>query len=254
MRVWARGRLLDPADPVYPASDPVPTHGLGLFETCAVIDGRVFALDRHLARLRRSAAALDLAVDEDAITAGVAAVTGPDVGRLRITVGSPHGPVLVAESSPSRPSPALHRSSWVRNERSPLAGHKSTAYAADALALADARRHGADEAVLADTRGRLSEGSTSNVWVELDGELLTPTLASGCLPGVMRELVLEWSARAGLPVREVDLPWTVLDRRDIGLAVSNALRGFVPARALDGRPHGTTPVIAAVRELVDLRR
>lgn len=254
MKVWAGGRLIDPEDPIYPASDPVPVHGLGLFETCAVRSGRVFALDRHLARLQRSAAALGIAVDVGAIRVGVEAVCGSDIGRIRITVGSPHGPVLVGEPSPDRPDPALYRSAWVRNERSPLTGHKSTAYAADALALADARAHGADEAVLADTRGRLSEGSTSNIWVEVDGELLTPTPASGCLPGVMRELVLEWAAQAGLPVRQQDLPWTVLDRRDVGLAVSNALRGFTAARTLDGRAVPTTPLIAAVRELVDLRR
>jgi branched-chain amino acid aminotransferase len=87
--------------------------------------------------------------------------------------------------------------------------------------------------------------------------LLTPTLDCGCLPGIMRELVLERSAAAGVPVREAELPWSVLDRveaGEAGLAVSNSLRGLVPVRALDGTPVRTTPLIAAVRELVDLRR
>lgn len=269
MIVWAHGGLIDPADPVYPAADPVPALGLGLFETCAVRDGVVLALDRHLARLERSAAALGLPLDLPAVREAVAAVlavsgdagsgsggSGSGAGRLRITCGSPGGPVVVAQPAPDRAAPSVRRSPWVRNERSPLAGHKSTSYAADALALAEAARHGADEAVLADTRGRLSEGTTTNVWVEVDGTLLTPTLDCGCLPGIMRERVLEWSAAAGLPVREAELPWSVLDRvvdGEAGLAVSSSLRGLVPAVAVDGRPVVRTPVIGAVQELVRRR-
>lgn len=255
MRVWADGRLIDPGDPVYPATDPVPVHGLGLFETCVVVDGVVLDLDRHLARLTRSADALGLTVGD--VRSGVDAVLGPGIGRVRITVGSPRGPVVVGAPLDPRPDPAAHRSRWVRNERSPLTGHKSTAYAADALALADARAHGADEALLADTRGRLSEGATSNVWVEVGGEVLTPSLACGCLPGIMRARVLEWSAAAGLPVREAELSWSVLDRvsaGEAGLAVSNALRGLVPVVALDGVPVAGTPVLAQVRELVERSR
>jgi branched-chain amino acid aminotransferase len=216
----------------------------------------VVALERHLARLAGSAAALGLTADLDAVRAGIAAVLAPGVQRVRVTIGSPAGPVVVGGPAPERGAPAVRRSAWVRNERSPLTGHKSTAYAADALALADAREHGGDEALLADTRGRLSEGATSNVYVEVDGELLTPSLASGCLPGVLRALVLAWSAEEGLPVREADLPWTVLERvtaGEAGLAISNALRGFVPARSLDGTPVAGTPLVGAVQQMVDRR-
>ncbi|MEV7971925.1 aminotransferase class IV [Cellulomonas sp. NPDC089187] len=252
MRVWAHGRLIDADDPVYTAADPVPTHGLGLFETCAVRDGVVLDLGQHLARLTRSAAALGLTVDLGQVRAGVEAVLDAHVGRVRITVGSSRGPVVVAGPREDRPHPTARRSPWVRNERSPLAGHKSTSYAADALALADARRHGADEALLADTRGHLSEGSTSNVWVEIDGELLTPSLDSGCLPGIMRELVLDHEPTA----RATQLPWSVLDRvsaGEAGLAISNALRGLVPVSALDGVPVAVTPLIARAGALIRRR-
>lgn len=252
MRVWAGGRLIAPQDPVFSAVDPVPTHGIGVFETCAVDQGRVLHLDRHLRRLHRSVATLGLPeVDETTVRTGIDAVLAPGIDRVRITVGSPGGPVVVGAPTPERdPRPALVRSRWVRNERSPLAGHKSTSYAADALALAEAQRSGADEALLADTRGRLSEGATSNIWVELDGELLTPALGAGCLPGIVRELVLEHAATEGLPVREADLPWSVLDRVDAGFAISNSLRGLASARSLDGRPVASTPLIEAVRELL----
>jgi branched-chain amino acid aminotransferase len=136
VRVWVGGRLIEPEHGVYAAQDPVATHGLGLFETCRVLDGRVVALERHLARLAGSAAALGLTADLDAVRAGIAAVLAPGVQRVRVTIGSPAGPVVVGGPAPERGAPAVRRSAWVRNERSPLTGHKSTAYAADALALA----------------------------------------------------------------------------------------------------------------------
>ena len=94
---------------------------------------------------------------------------------------------------------------WPRNERSPLAGVKTTSYAEQVLALAHARAAGADEAVWADTRGRLSEGAGSNVFYVVDGELRTPSTSTGCLPGVVRGLLLEWCT-----VRECEDPIEVV--------------------------------------------
>lgn len=268
--LWADGRLRDPADPVVGGLDRGLAVGLGAFETCAVVAGQAFALTRHLVRLAGTLDALGLpGVDDDEVRAAVAAVldrAGDGAGRLRLTVtAGPPGasrPTLLVSAGPApvRGVPSVVRSRWVRNERSPLAGHKSTSYAADVLALAEAVAAGGDEAVLADTRGRLAEGATSNVFVEVDGELLTPSTATGCLPGVTRALVLAWSADAGLPVREAgadELPWEVLDRVAAGrggLALSGSLRGFVPVRALDGVGlAGPTPLVARVQTLVTER-
>ena len=82
-------------------------------------------------------------------------------------------------------------SPWVRNERSALAGAKTTSYAENLAARRFALDHGADEALLFDTRGFLSEGTASNVFVEVDGRLCTPAPANGCLAGVTAELVGE---------------------------------------------------------------
>jgi branched-chain amino acid aminotransferase len=263
--VWAGGRLRDPADPVVTALDPGVLTGLGAFETCAVVAGRAFALTRHLDRLAGALAALGLpAVDPDEVRAGVAAVLGtgaPGLGRLRITVtpgapGASAPTVLVtAGPAPVRGAARAVRVPWVRNERSPLAGHKATSYAADVLALAAATRAGGNEALLASSAGALCEGTGSNVFVERGGELLTPHRATGCLPGVTRALVLAWSAEAGLPVREAapdELPWAVLDdlaRGGAHLALSGSLRGFVPVAALDGTPLDPGPLTAAVAGL-----
>lgn len=247
--VWARGRLRDPGEPVVTALDPGVTTGLGVFETCGVLAGRAFALTRHLDRLAASSRALGLpAVDPDEVRTAAAAVLaaeGPGAGRVRITVtpGAPDEdrPTLLVTAGPAPVRGPAHvvRVDWVRNERSPLAGHKATSYAADVLALAAATRAGGNEAVLANTRGALCEGTGSNVLVETGGELLTPDLASGCLPGVTRALALEWGAEAGLPVRDADLPWAVLDEVAAGrahLGLTGSLRGVAAVHALDGAP------------------
>ncbi|NLF04812.1 MAG: aminotransferase IV [Actinomycetales bacterium] len=256
--IWHDGRLVDPDEPLVTAVDHGLTVGDGIFETCAVYDGGVFALKRHLARLARSAAGLGIAApNEERIREGIAAVlrAAPDAGRLRITVTDGPGPlgsfrdapdpsrqtVLVVAGPAAAPKPArVVRVPWVRNERSAVVGLKTTSYAENVVVLAAARAAGADEALLANTVGELCEGTASNVFVERGGELVTPPLTSGCLAGITRELVLEWSQDAGLPVREAEpgeLRYDVLDevsRGEAHLALAGSIRNLVPVVALDG--------------------
>ena len=227
MRTWVDGHLLeDPEGPAIGATDHGLTVGDGVFEALKVVDGQPFASTRHLARLARSAAALGLPEPDAArVRAAMDEVLGADhlaLGRVRITwtggaapLGSGRGhsaPTLVVVAAPMEAAPAtaaVHRVPWPRNERGALAGVKSTSYAENVVALAEAARHGASEAVFANLAGHLCEGTGSNVGYVLDGEIRTPTLASGCLAGVTRDLVLAWG-----DVVEVDEPIEVLDRAD----------------------------------------
>jgi len=210
MRAWIDGELLpDPTAPAVRISDHGFTVGDGVFEAVKVVDGLPFALERHLRRLARSAAGLGLPdLDQAAVRRGVAAVLGDGelaLGRLRITVtggpaplGSGRGdapPTLAVVADELAPAAATTRVAtvpWPRNERGALAGLKTTSYAENVVALAEAQRRGATEAVFANLAGHLCEGTGSNVFYVVDGELRTPTLASGCLAGVTRGLVLEW--------------------------------------------------------------
>ncbi|WP_104106694.1 aminotransferase class IV [Nocardioides sp. 616] len=219
MRAWVDGQLLtDPAAPAITISDHGFTVGDGVFESIKVVAGQPFALTRHLARLAHSAAGLGLpALDEALVRQGVAEVLAGDplaLGRLRITytggvapMGSgrgDQGPTLVVAASPMEPlapTTAVCTVPWPRNERGAVAGLKTTSYAENVVALAHAAQQSATEAVLPNTVGDLCEGTGSNVFYVLDGELRTPTLASGCLAGVTRALVLEWYGG-----REVDAP------------------------------------------------
>lgn len=244
---WLDGRILGDARTGISVTDRALTLGDGVFETLAVVRGRPFAVTRHVDRLAASAAKVGLDLpDEDVVRGAIDAVlrADPAAGRVRVTWTAgdgPAGPVrgdgpgrlLVVASAAPIPGPVrAWRAPWVRNERSPLVGVKSTSYQENVVALAAARRRGADEALLADTTGRLSEAATSNVLVG-DGErFLTPTLATGCLPGVTRALLLAWSAALPVPVTEGDVAFDALEGRP--LALTSALRGVAPVVELDG--------------------
>ncbi|MBA2953085.1 4-amino-4-deoxychorismate lyase [Nocardioides sp. MAH-18] len=262
MRVWLNGALLaDPTGPAVSVTDHGLTVGDGVFEAIKVVHGRPFALDRHLARLQRSAEALGLTgVDDDDVRRGVAAVLdGADLplGRLRITVtggpapmGSGRGdapPTVVVAADAMAPwseTTAVVTVPWPRNERGALAGVKSTSYAENVVALAVAREAGASEAIFANLAGHLCEGTGSNVFYVVDGELRTPTLASGCLAGVTRALILEWYGG-----REVDEPIEVVaDATEVFLA--STTRDVQAVASWDGRPLAAPgPVTAEVAAL-----
>ena len=232
MRAWVNGELLsDPTAAAVSVTDHGLTVGDGVFEALKVVDGLPFALTLHLERLQRSAAGLALPeVDLDAVRRGVAAVLeGADLplGRIRITytggpapLGSGRGDapptlIVVADVMHAWPdSTVVATVPWPRNERGALAGLKTTSYAENVVALAHAAEAGASEAVFANLAGNLCEGTGTNVFYVIDGELRTPTLASGCLAGVTRALIIEWTG-----AREVDEPYEVLgDASEIFLA------------------------------------
>lgn len=235
MRFWVAGGLVPAEQARIGVLDHGFTVGDGVFETLkAVTDPAVgvvpFAMDRHIARLARSAAGMgfpspDIEEARDALLAVCAA--NPELaggGRIRVTLTSGAGPLgsdraqagptLTVAAAPAvgwPPTATVARSPWPRNERSPLVGLKSTSYAENVLALAHAKGIGAGEALLGNLAGDLCEGTGSNVFVVLDGQLVTPPLSSGCLAGITRELVLEWCAEAGLVVQERAVPVEALD-------------------------------------------
>lgn len=222
MRVWINGELLsDPKAPAVPVTDHGLTVGDAVFEAVKVVDGQPFALQRHLDRLESSAAGLGLVgLDADDVRRGVAAVLEAEpiaLGRLRITVTGGNAPLgsgrgsdpltVIVVASPMDPAPettAVITVPWPRNERGALAGLKTTSYAENVVALARAQQAGASEAVFANLAGDLCEGTGTNVFYVVDGEVRTPTLASGCLAGVTRALLIEWFG-----AKEVDEPLEV---------------------------------------------
>ncbi len=248
MRYWVGDRLVEQDEAVVSVLDHGFTVADGVFETLKVVAGEPFALTRHLRRLVASAEGLGLrAPDLGCVREAVAAVCadagaslGP-VGRLRVTytagpapLGSERGaaaPSLVVAAAPATawpPSTAVALVPWPRNERSPVVGLKTTSYVENVVALAAAKRLGAEEALMGNTRGELCEGTGSNVFVVVGGRVLTPPLDSGALAGITRELVLEWTR-----AEEEPLPLSVLQEAD-EIFLTSSTRDVMPVHAVIG--------------------
>ena len=215
-------------------------------------------LTRHLDRLAASAGRLGLAApDDSSLHAAVDALLGAhapgEVGRLRITVTGGDGPAgtergdagptVLLVAGPGKTwagSAALATVPWPRNERSAVSGAKTTSYAENVVALAYAKEHEAEEALFLDTRGHLCEGTGSNVFVVVDSQLLTPALSTGCLAGVTRGLVLEWTGAT-----EAELPAGVLDAAS-EVFITSSTRDVQAVHAVDGRSYAVPgPVTSA---------
>lgn len=252
MKVWVGGALSELEDARVSVLDHGMTVGDGIFETVKAVHGRPFALTRHLERLARSAEGLGLPEpDLDEVRRACAAVLAANpmpLGRLRITytgglspLGSDRGadgPTLIVAigETPRRPdTTSVVTVPWTRNERGALTGLKTTSYAENVVALARAHQHGASEALFANTVGQLCEGTGSNVFVVLGGELHTPPLASGCLAGITRALTVEWTG-----AKETDLPLEVLDSAE-EIFLTSTLRDVQAVVRLDGRGIGEGP-------------
>jgi branched-chain amino acid aminotransferase len=257
------GQLVPSEAAVVPVHDRGFLYGDGVFETLRAEGGRPTFLREHVARLDAALATvriegLELARVEDTVlracafvgapfahvrivvsrgenqslvvsrAAGVAAVT--KVGPSPSLASSPRLVVVVTECAPpleleARPAAAVTRLGAV----TPVAGVKSTSYAPSLLAQAEAEARGAAHALALDASGSLLEGATSNVFVEVDGALLTPPASLGILPGVARGVLLASGVASEGTVSREQLA------RAGEVFVTSSYRGVVPLSALDGR-------------------
>jgi branched-chain amino acid aminotransferase len=108
-------------------------------------------------------------------------------------------------------------------------------YGANVRALASAKATGASEAVFANTQGQLCEGTGSNVFLAHQGRLITPSLASGCLAGITRQLVIDMTGAI-----EQDVPLSALAAADEAFLTSTT-RDVHPIHAVDGQALPAAP-------------
>ena len=233
------------------ADDAGLLHGRGVFETFRAGRGRVYLLERHWSRLRAGAAVLgiDVPVSLAELEAAVRELSERcrlDDARVRVTLtaGAPGGrPSLLVQARPASDYPEeLYQRGLAaviararRNELSPLSRVKTLSCLDNVLAREEARRAGADEALFLNTRGLLAEGSATNVFLVREGELLTPPVEDGALPGVTRGALLDLAGGAGLAARDVSL--TLEELHGAGEALlTNAVLGVAPLAQVDGRP------------------
>lgn len=247
-KVWLNDELVDAQKATVSVFDHGFTVGDGAFETLKVVNTQPVALTRHIKRLIHSLNTIGIEFDkEDLLKKAINEVISAnnslgEVMRMRITYTSGVGPLgsdrtkdnftLVVAVSPESiwPDTALVITvSDPRNDKSILAGSKTTSYAQNAALLSVAKKQGAHEAIMPNTKGELCEGTGSNIFVVKDGQVMTPPLSGGCLGGITRALVIKW-----FDVKEVDLPMSVLKDVDEAFLTSST-RDIQPISKIDDR-------------------
>lgn len=248
-------------------------YGDAVFEVLRTYRGVPFALDEHLARLRRSAERvfIVLPVDDATLRGDVertVAAAGNDESYVRVVVTRGSGPLSLdpaTAGTPLRvvlvelvvPPPREHYAHGIgaillRSRRATddteAAGAKVGNYLANLLALREAKARGAQEALIVDGEGRVVEGASSNVFVVRAGHLVTPPASAGILVGITRGYILAAARALGLPVEERTLsPADVTGADEV--FITSSIREVLPVVRVDDAPVGAGVPGAVTRSL-----
>jgi branched-chain amino acid aminotransferase len=279
--VWVNGRATPPEEAVVPALDRGFLYGDSVYEVIWWHRGRPIQAAEHLARLVESgrrvyldvpgSAAHWLGILSEAVAASGASADEDAYVRLVVTRGS--GPlglhvakelvpnVVVIVAPANRPAPAQ----WERGLSVALVGRRRVSakaldpgaktgnYMNNLLALHEAEAVGADDAVLLNDAGDVTEGTTANVYVVRGGRVATPPLDAGILKGTTRTRVLSLCGRAGIVAEEARLSPDDLLRAD-EVFLSSSVRGVIGVTRIDGRAVGSGhpgPVTAKVHRMFE---
>ena len=264
--VYVNGRISDAATASVPVFDHGFLYGEGVYETLRTYDRQPFLFDRHMTRLRKSASMMDLdvpftdadlraRVDETIAAhpklasddAYIRILLTRGVGELTYNPAATPIPTLVIIVKPFPAPPARTFTDGIKvslvsvRRNHPHALNpmiKSNNLLNNALAMQEALRHGSDEALMQNQAGELVECSQSNFFVVRGGDVLTPPLAAGLLPGITRAYVLELAATLGIPGREAALRPADLATADEAF-ITGTTREVTPVVAIDGTPIGS---------------
>ncbi|MDP2913152.1 MAG: aminotransferase class IV [Candidatus Omnitrophota bacterium] len=272
MKIWMNGRLVDTKDAKVSVFDRGFLYGDGVFETMRCYAGRVFRLDAHLSRLFASLEMIKMRPPygkrclKDAIYGCLEAnaLNGAYI-RLQITRGK--GIVGLFKRGPMLPTVVIMSKKFEdytermrkrglsarvaglrQNEYSPLSRIKSLSFLNHILARLSAQADGFDEAILMNTKGRIAEAATSNIFLTKKNTVITPGLDSGILPGITRGVVIEIAKALKLKVREKAVSYKEMISAD-EVFLTNSLAEVLPVTKVDsakigsGRPGSLTKLI-----------
>jgi branched-chain amino acid aminotransferase len=232
------GAVTPTGEATVPMKDDGLYRGDGAFEVIRLYEGKPFALVDHLDRLGRSAAAIELELDREALESEIAALldeAGPVDGQLRLIVTRGGRRIAATEPIPSH-AETLSLATVTYNPTLILNGVKSLSYAANMQASRLAKGRGADEAVLVRPDGTVLEPPTSAIfWVSPAGELRTPALEDGVLESITRDRLIK-----ALDVAEGS--WQIDDLRGSSEAfLASTTREIQAVAAIDGADLPTAP-------------
>lgn len=254
------GAITPEAEARVPVLDRGFLFGDSIYEVVRTVGDAPFGWPEHWERLRASAAAIRLRLDLDEATvarriATTIAASGPGDRYVRIVVtrgagsapnidlacatGAPCWVLMVRELAPMSGKPSqVALIDRLRNDRRALdPATKSGNYLNNVLGLAEAKDRGANDCLMRNAQGFVTEASTSNVFARIDGVWRTPRLDDGILAGVTRAHVIGWLPTVGEKVEEAHITPAELRRAD-AIFLSSTLRDVAPVTHLDGAPVG----------------
>lgn len=253
-KVYFDGRIVKPEEALIPVQDRAVLFGEGAFETLRSYDYRYFRLDEHIERFFRNLGLLgiSLGLDAEAIRRAlretVRADGEPDA-RIKFLAtageeeaGRPRFFILTSKLNPFSQElytrgARLVTSELRRNEDNVTTTIKSLAYLDSVWARHEALRKNGDEGFFLNSKGFVSEGASSNIFIVKKGVVRTPSLNQGVLPGVTRSFVLELAASLGHRIEEgvISLP-ELRDADEVFITAS--IKEIMPVCSLDGTPVG----------------
>ncbi|MSQ31417.1 MAG: 2-keto-4-methylthiobutyrate aminotransferase [Dehalococcoidia bacterium] len=250
--VWLDGTIVPRAEARVSVDDFAVRYGAACFETMLALNGIVFHMEEHLARLTEGLRGMGVTPPDvhdlaSAVESTLAAnwMLNASV-RLTVTAGRGGAPDLAATSAPFvivtvdvLPPAPLARNLRIASTRidaaRPLRAAKTAQFLPYLLARAEARAAGADDAVLLNHAGHIVEAATANIFAILGGQLVTPPLADGALPGITRADVLELSIDLGARAEERSLTPEDLSAAE-AILLTSSVSGIVAAASLAGGP------------------
>jgi len=264
---WLDGELMAADQARIPVLDHGLLYGDGVFEGIRFYHGRAFRLDEHLRRLRDSAQAIALTLphSQDALAQAVRATIaayGAPSGYVRLVVTRGSGPlgldpgpckqphvIIIIIAAPLQLVDEQQRREGIRliiaaTRRLPPDGLdpriKSLNYLNHILARLEANRAGAQEAILLNGAGRVTEGSADNIFCVRRDRLYTPPVTDGALDGITRHCILELAASLHIPASEDSLTAFDLYTADEVFLTGTGAE-LIPVREIDGRRLSACP-------------
>ncbi len=255
---WVNGRFVEPVKPSLGVQERGFLYGDGLFETLRLWRGQPLHWKEHLARLRKGCAALNISFPHEEICTGVRDVSALlETGVLRLTVTRGKSPgrgllppcdstatvVVTGYTGEPYPEESYEKGfsacliSFPRSHLSPLVQLKSLNCLENVLGKVEAAAAGADEGIFCNYMGEIAEGTTSNVFLVINGKLVTPPPECGLLPGIMRAQVLVLAERLGVTAIQAKV-YPQDFRRAEEAFLTNSLLGVMPLVSFNGEPVG----------------
>ena len=275
MKVWIDGSIVDGKDARLSVTDHGFLYGDGIFEGMRAYSGRLFRLDDHMRRLEVSAKAIAIEIPGGTshareVVLETVAATGSLDAYVRLLVTRGEGPLGVDPTTCAEPKlicivdtvelfpparAALGVDLVTASLRRPGADVldprvKSLNYLNNALCKGEAKRRGADDALLLNQQGCVAEATSANVFAVCAGTVMTPLTTDGALDGITRRTILELCVKLGIPAKE-----RTMGRIDFFSAEEAFLSGsgarIVPIRSLDGQKIGDAVPGTVTAQLTD---